>query len=99
MSPMTQEIIKGMFAFFGVAFVILSPLIIYKIFFKKQVEHTAAGFRSFILNDKHIELFTTTLQSYGFTLCTEDDPLLKLHKEHQPSEIETVRALWLKSNP
>ena len=93
---MHQDMIEATLVFFGFALLLLSPLIVYRLYFKKRTERTGGDHRNFSLSDENIDLFVSTLESYGFTLCDPNDPLLNLHEEHQSAMHTTIKMLFRK---
>ena len=95
---MSQDLMDAYILFFGMALLIISPLLIYKIFFKKMVEHTMGNSRNYLFNDREQEAFISFFQSSGFTIC-EEEHLFTARQAGLTSTLkESVIALFSESS-
>ena len=88
---MWMDVIGGFISFYVISFVILSPLLIYKIFFKKQFEYDDEFFGNCLTSINYKEAdkaaLVSLLEGYGLEYSDDDDAFVKRWSEENKDEL------------
>ena len=99
---MVKDMIGGFVSCFGFSFLVLSPLIVYRVFFKKQVEHdkelSGGTGRNISFTPQDEKGMLSVLTKYGFGDCDEDDAFVKRWNEAHASENLYTRFIRSRKN-